>query len=171
MATCCGALSFLSTRCSAVTPFESRKFTLAPWWSSRSAAAKWLHLIALRNGVSSSVTGSMLAPCRTSRSMVSTSSLKPAAQRQYSGVEPCFRRNRASGPLPPRAIEIDAGAVPHQQVDGLHVVLEAGRPEAVLRGRALLQEEPGQRAVAAAGDRDRCWRRAAPAGRWSPRRP
>ena len=30
MATCCGALSFLSTRCSAVTPFEFWKFTSAP---------------------------------------------------------------------------------------------------------------------------------------------
>ena len=103
------SLFFLRRKCSAVIRFEFWKFTLAPWRRSRSAAAKWLHLMAPRKGVSSSATGSTRAPCLMSRSIASTSSWNAADHRQYSGVDPSFKSSFARGRLRPREMAYQSG--------------------------------------------------------------
>src|SRR4030095_3171834 len=73
------------------------------------AAAKWLHLMAPRNGVSSSATGSTGAPLSISKSITSTLSWNPADQRQYSGVDPLFKSHLAKGRLRPREMAYQSG--------------------------------------------------------------
>src|SRR5215468_1522599 len=109
ISTCRRSLRFFTRAWRAVVPFEFWKLTLAPWRRSRSAALKRLHLIAERKGVASSTTGSRRAPAFTRRSMASTLSSKPAVQRQFSGVEPRFSRNFASGRFRPRESAYQSG--------------------------------------------------------------
>jgi hypothetical protein len=100
--------------------------------------------------------------------MASTLSAKTAAHREFSGVEPCFRRNRASGRFWPREIAYQSGGcLEHALDEGGRVDVEAcveqaarqrKRAAARLRIRGEAAEEVERAATAVVGDPDQLGR-------------